>query len=230
MSSEKRGETAIRVITFSGEHRYFKIWKEKFEARAVRRRYEKILNGDDPIPRSSVDDSTLTEEAKKIKDLNEEAFADLILSMDTETSGGRVAFGIVARTKRDEYKRGNARQAWKDLQEKYEPTTAPTMSKLSQQYQNARLKEGNDPDVYITYLEDLRDRLSVVNWEISDVQFMTKILNSLTKDYSDEMKSLEKDLNQNGSGALNVSVTEVERAGRRKQPTEGTRKHPGADD
>ena len=26
-----------------------------------------------------------------------------------------------------------------------------------------------------------------------------------------------------------VSVTEVERAGRRKQPTEGTRKHPGAD-
>ena len=204
MSSEKRGDAAIRVITFSGEHRYFKIWKEKFEARAVRRGYEKILNGDDPIPRSSEDESALTAEEKKTKDLNEEAFADLILSMDTETSGGRVAFGIVARAKKGEYKRGNARQAWKDLQEKYEPTTAPTMSKLSQVYQNARLKEGNDPDVYITYLEDLRERLDVVNWEITDVQFMTKILNSLTKDYKDEMKTLEKDLNKTGAGALTV--------------------------
>ena len=39
---------------------------------------------------------------------------------------------------------------------------------------------------------------------------------------------------ENGSenddvSTCDVSVTEVERAGRRKQPTEGTRKHPGAD-
>ena len=103
--------------------------------------------------------STLLDEQKRTKALNKQAYSDLILSMDDQKAGGRVAFDLLkSSTKSKDYEDGNAR---------YAPKSAPTMTKLSEIYQCARLKEGKDPDVYITYLEDLRNRLEEMERKVT---------------------------------------------------------------
>ena len=82
--------------------------------------------------------------------------------------------------------------------------TAPTMTKLSEMYQNARLREGKDPDVYITYLEDLRNRLEEMEWNVTDTQFFVKILNSLTDEYENQMEDLENKIGKTGNDALTI--------------------------
>ena len=129
---------------------------------------------------------------------------DLILSMDMDQSGGSVAFNIVKSTKKGDYMEGNARLAWKKLKRKYAPTTAPSLMRMSETYTNASLRKGSDPDVYITYLEDLRDHLELMNWKVTDTQFMVKVLNSLTPEYSTQVKLLEKRIDKQGADALTL--------------------------
>jgi hypothetical protein len=40
---------------------------------------------------------------------------------------------------------------------------APSLMTMSELYTNAKLRKGADPDVYIMYLEDLRDHLQQMN-------------------------------------------------------------------
>ena len=177
-------ETSIRVVLFSGDKRDWITWEEKYLARASRKGFKKLLTQDTiVIPKSTVDESALSDEQKEMKALNEKAYSDLILSMDDSKTSGRVAFNLVKSTKSKEYEDGHARLAWGKLQGKYAPKTAPTMTKLSEMYQCARLREGKDPAVYITYLEDLRNRLDEMEWKVTDTQFFVKILNSLTDEY-----------------------------------------------
>ena len=43
-------------------------------------------------------------------------------------------------------------QAWKRLKAKYEPVTNAAKCNLLQEYQNTKMKSGQDPDIYITKL------------------------------------------------------------------------------
>ena len=115
-----------------------------------------------------------------------------LLSTDTSKPGGRVTFNIVKGTKLDDYKDGNMVLAWKNLQQKHMPTTLPTLLKLQKVYNNVRLQKGKDPDIFITYMEDLRTRMKTMNWEVMEPQFMVQILNSLNDDYERQVESLEK--------------------------------------
>jgi hypothetical protein len=76
-----------------------------------------------------------------IRELNELAYSDLILSMDTDKSGGKVAFNIVKRSKTREYPDGNAAVAWQGLKRNYAPNTAPSLSKLHKQFYGTKLKK-----------------------------------------------------------------------------------------
>jgi gag-polypeptide of LTR copia-type len=49
-----------------------------------------------------------------------------------------------------------------------------------------------DPDVWITNLEDLRIKLEVMGSSMTDEQFMIQIFNSLSKEYELQMLLLEK--------------------------------------
>ena len=197
------GETSIKVVTFSGKKKDWTMWEEKFLARASHRGYKHILTDDGiDIPKS--DETGLTPEKEQVKKLNEKAYMDLILSMDTDQSAGSVAFNIVKGTKKGDFKEGNARLAWKNLKKKYAPTTAPSLMRMSEMYTNAKLRKGADPDVYITYLEDLRDRLEQMDWKVTDTQFMVKVLNSLTPEYDTQVKLLEKRIDKSGNDALKL--------------------------
>jgi hypothetical protein len=50
-----------------------------------------------------------------VKKLNEKAYMELILSMDTGQPGGSIAFKIMKGTKKGKYKEGNGKLAWKPL-------------------------------------------------------------------------------------------------------------------
>jgi hypothetical protein len=64
------------------------------------------------------------------------------------------------------------------------------------------VRKGADPDVYIMYLEDLRDHLEQMNWVVMDTQFMVKVLNSLMPEYGTQVKLLEKRVDKAGAEAL----------------------------
>jgi hypothetical protein len=60
---------------------------------------------------------------------------------------------------------------------------APSMVKLERAFRASKLKKGKDPDEWITYLEELRDRLGEMGSTIKEDQFLVHILNNLSKEY-----------------------------------------------
>jgi gag-polypeptide of LTR copia-type len=106
-------------------------------------------------------------------------------------SEGKVAFNLVKGRKTKEYPDGNAATAWERLKNKFEPISAPSMVKLEKQFRALSLKKGEDPEVWITELEDLRMRLHMGS-TISDNQFMIRVLNNVTSDYDLQLALMEK--------------------------------------
>jgi hypothetical protein len=193
--STSKDDTNTKIITFNGKKRDWDPWEEKFLARAKRRGYKHILLGKETIPDSSeiLDESKDTDKPKiKIRELNETAYGDLVTAMDTSKPGGLVAFGLIKGSKSLDYADGNAQVAWSRLQRKYAPKTAPSLSKMHKQFYSAKLKKKQDPDEFITNLEDTRSRMEAMKSTMSDDQFMMHIMNNLTSDYSMDISKLEK--------------------------------------
>jgi hypothetical protein len=63
--------------------------------------------------------------------LNKDAYSDLIMSIDTTTSAGKVAFSLVRGTKSANYEEGNAEIAFTRLTNKYAPKMAPSLAKTN---------------------------------------------------------------------------------------------------
>ena len=123
------------------------------------------------------------EELKKVQK-NKDAYSDLILSMNYGTPHGNVAFNIVRQAvTQDEYPNGHAGEAFAKLKKKYNPDSAPELARLHKLFYGARQKRSQDPDLYISYLEDLRMRMAEMKSTMSDNQFIMHILNNLDKEY-----------------------------------------------
>ena len=143
-------ETSIRVITFSGKKLDWSTWEEKFLAKSKRRGYKELLLGKNKIaiPKSSeILDETKDDDLKKIKigELNESGYTDLILSMDTETSAGKIAFNIVRNSKTKDYEDGNITVAWTSLKRKYSPKNSTYFGKHTQEVLWIITPERNGP-------------------------------------------------------------------------------------
>jgi hypothetical protein len=67
-----------------------------------------------------------------------------------------VAFNLVKGCKNKDHADGNASMAWERLKNKFEPSSAPSLVKLETQFRQCSSKEGQDPDIWITKLEDYR--------------------------------------------------------------------------
>jgi hypothetical protein len=201
-------ETAIRVIQFSGKKVEWPTWEEKFLARAKRRNYKDLLLDKVKVPDATASDPDpdVQKDIDKRRDLNELGYSDLILSMDTATALGRVAFNIIKLSKNTQFPDGNINVAWAKLKAKYAPDSAPHMAMLSKKFYASTLKQGSDPDLFITYLEDLRGQLENMSFNIDENQFMIHILNNLTKDYEVQVTLLERDI---GSTSNPLTIEEI---------------------
>ena len=192
---ETNDEKTIRVITFSGKKTEWPIWEEKFLARAARKKYKDVLLGKVEIPKSTDDLTTSNTENKKklkVRELNELAYQDLILSIDGTTKAGRVAFQIVKMSKVKDYEDGNAALAWERLKKKYAPTRAPSLLMLKKKFAQSQLKDkDSDPDEWITELEDMRAQLAEMKMEMSDDDFIIHVLGNLPDEYEIDVSKLE---------------------------------------
>lgn len=184
------GYISVKVIPFAGTRNEWYAWKEKFLARAAYKGYRELLVGETEI-RIPLSEET-TDEAKRLRKLNFSAYNDLILSMDCKQPAGRVAFNTVRRGKTAEYPSGHARTSWRHLCAKFEPKNTPNRARLHRNFYNATCKQTEDPGVYITYMDDLRERLHEAGGqEITDDEFMVHILNSLPDSYLGVVEALE---------------------------------------
>ena len=136
-----------------------------------------------------------TEEGKKkqaLKDKNELAFEELILSVDGTTKEGRVAFQLIKGCKMSDYEDGDAALAWKWLKNKFAATTAPSLVKLKKEFGNSKLSKGEDPDEWITGLEDLRVKIKDAGSDMTDEDFIIHIINNVTEEYDVEIMPMEE--------------------------------------
>jgi hypothetical protein len=65
------------------------------------------------------------------------------------------------------------------------------MVKLENQFRELSLKTSQDPEVWITELEDLRVKLENMGSCITENQYMIQILNNLTSDYDLQLALME---------------------------------------
>jgi hypothetical protein len=66
------------------------------------------------------------------------------------------------------------------------------MVKLEKQFRELSLKKGQDPEVWITELEDLCVKLENMGSCITENQFTIHILNNLTSDYDLQLALMER--------------------------------------
>jgi hypothetical protein len=112
--------------------------------------------------------------------------------MNTEESGGMVAFNTIRNLKSKDYEKGNIEIAFKNLWPKYAPSSAPNLAKLHKSFYGAKLQKNVDPDIFITYLEDLRGKMENIGSEMTDDQFILHVVNNLTEDYMNQVQNLER--------------------------------------
>jgi thermostable 8-oxoguanine DNA glycosylase len=110
------------------------------------------------IPKTSEELEEKSEEERRMmknSDLNELAFAELILSIDVSNSSGKIEFGILKSCKTKDYEDGNATHTWEKLKKKFDPVSAPTLVKTWRMIRESKLGRNEDPEIWINNLEDL---------------------------------------------------------------------------
>mmetsp|Transcript_6039 Transcript_6039/g.13639 ORF Transcript_6039/g.13639 Transcript_6039/m.13639 type:complete len:137 (+) Transcript_6039:78-488(+) len=121
----------IKVILFSGMPQHFKIWMKKMMASANRRGFGAILSGKTKCPTwadyesalaATTQDATQKSVIKRMEQ-NELAYEELLLSIDTSTEAGQVAFELVANCELSGSETGDAYTAMQRLIHKYQPKT-----------------------------------------------------------------------------------------------------------
>jgi hypothetical protein len=186
---------AIRAIPFCGKVEEWPIWRERFLAKAKHFGFKDLLLGKLSIPKvdEEIDETSYIGKKKSIIiKLNEMAYTELILSIDVKASSDKVAFNIIRGCKTKDYPDGNSAISWERIQNKYEPVSAPSMVKLEKQFRELSLKKGQDPEVWITELEDLCVKLENMGSCITENQFMIHILKNLTSDYDLQLALMER--------------------------------------
>jgi gag-polypeptide of LTR copia-type len=87
--------------------------------------------------------------------------------------------------------------AWERLKNKFEPLSTPYLMKMEKQFRQCVLKKGQDPEIWLTELEDYQMKLEEIGSSITDNQFMIHILNNMTSDYDLQLALMEKRINDN---------------------------------
>ena len=105
--------------------------------------------------------------------MNEIAYTKLIQSI---VVSGKVAFNKVKGWKIKDYPDGNVFTAWERLKNEYESISGPSLVMLEKQFRELSLKKGQDPEIWITELVEIRMKLEVMGSSISENQFMIHIL------------------------------------------------------
>ena len=221
----------IRVLEFSGKRSDWDPWSEKFMATAEYENFCKLLLCSknlatvDVVPTHQVIEdieakSTKSEEDKKILELaklNKKCYRDLMLSMNSDSSRGRVAFRLVKNCKSSEYPEGNSRLAWRRLNAKFASKTTTSLLGLKKRYENSSLQDPqDDPDDQISKLEGYMTEIETIDASsaISEKDLMLHVMNNLPKEYEVILDGLESRIDKSGAEKLTIEVIREKLNGR----------------
>ena len=190
-------EKSIRVISWSsGNEKDWKMFATKQLAKAQLNGYKKHLLGKATIPpHDKVLDATKDAEEIKNRDLNDMAYANLLLSMEDDT-----AWNLVNNAKSTELPDGDAALAWTKLNDLYEPKTVLLEFDLSEMFGKCKLKSNSSkPDNWFTYLDSLvvRNNALADAELITDKRYIGHLLKTLPSDYDDLLITLRREVRTN---------------------------------
>ena len=182
-------DKAIRIIPFSGKDEDWRMWSQKFQGRARLKKYKGVLTGDTVVPAHDESVSANSKEGKA-REANDNAYTDLLLSSDDV-----VFFGLIDESKTDSLPDGDAHLAWTKLCDRYEPKTNATKVELKKEFNDSSLSTGEDPEVWISDLERVRQRLKLLKIEISEEDMVIHVLNNLPREYENLVELCEVQIN-----------------------------------
>src|SRR5210317_1786173 len=119
---------SVRIVSFSGKQSDWRKWSLNFLANASVQGYKDILLGKTVAPTDSEDLDPMTDEGKaklKLREKNKEAYNALVLSCDDE-----VSLGAIETATSPDYEEGDAKKAWENLLEIYQPRTLANKTAL----------------------------------------------------------------------------------------------------
>ena len=176
----------IRVIPFSGKEADWNRWSKTFMATATVKGYRDVLVPIDPDTEAELED-------------NIQVYNYLILSCQED-----IAFGIVDESVSETFPDGDARVAWTNLKNRFEPNTGAAKVQLKQEFHQLKLASADeDPDPWLTNLELKRRRLKTLGATIEDDDMILHILNNLPKEYETVVELCEEDLSR---GKVNLQT------------------------
>jgi hypothetical protein len=77
--------------------------------------------------------------------------------------------------------------AWDKLKKKFDPISDPSLFKTERAFKQRKLEKGEDPEIWITNLEEVCLKLEDIESYMTDSQFMVQVFNRHTNDYELQM-------------------------------------------
>ena len=114
-------------------------------------------------------------------------YSDLLLSMEDT-----FFFSIVDMERSNDHYQGCFRTSFKKLKEKFESTSQDDRCEIKLEYESLKMRNNEDPELFINTLEKLERRMNKdINMNILDEDIITKVLNTLPREYESLVYSLQ---------------------------------------
>ena len=179
-----------KISKFNGKRADWLLWSEVFLARLEAKELSEVLwKKPEEIPKNDEVDKN-NEEQVNLQVMNRKVYMELMSWIDMKKKEGKQALRLVIMAKTKDYPSGNAPLAWSHLKRKYAPRTATELAYEKRTYENAVMLKGQDPDSFLDYLEQKRNRLLKLGKEITDEEFVVDIINKLTDEYDNVIEKV----------------------------------------
>jgi gag-polypeptide of LTR copia-type len=103
--------------------------------------------------------------------------------MDRTRQAGRVALKIIQGSKTRDMNGGDSALAWQRLSDRFAPKKPRARRLLRQNFVSSKMKPKDDPDDWLTTLEDLRDQYIYAGGRMTDEEVSEQALMYLPKAY-----------------------------------------------
>ena len=180
----------LRTIPFDGKQSSWHMWSTRFLAKIELQEWDKVLLGTEKVPAddTKVNADPAKEKANEVlRDINRKMYTEMLLSCMEE-----VCFECVASAKTNDLKKGDASLAWTNLKKRFESTSEASKVQLKRRFANCKLKQGQDPELWIMELERIRRKLaSDFKNKMSDEDMLIHVMNNLSSEYDDMIDFFE---------------------------------------
>ena len=130
---------------------------------------------------------------------NINAYSNLMLACQDN-----VTFGIIEESVSTVFPDGDAKLAWKNLFNKFEPNTGAIKVRLKSEFQKMKLVDPDkDPDPWMSKMELTKRRLQIMKSNIDEEDLMLQIVNNLPKEYETVIELCEEELTK---GTLTLAI------------------------